>query len=30
MKTLLIDNDDSNTYPLFRLIAEVNGEGSRW
>ncbi|MFG2475249.1 chorismate-binding protein [Streptomyces fagopyri] len=26
MKTLLIGNDDSNTYNLFQLIAEVNGE----
>ncbi|MEW2305331.1 aminodeoxychorismate synthase component I [Streptomyces sp. NPDC006655] len=26
MKTLLIDNYDSNTYNLFQLIAEVNGE----
>ncbi|MFI9645845.1 chorismate-binding protein [Streptomyces sp. NPDC052040] len=26
MKTLLIDNDDANTYNLFQLIAEVNGE----
>ncbi|MEU2340078.1 aminodeoxychorismate synthase component I [Streptomyces sp. NPDC006654] len=26
MKTLLIDNDDSSTYNLFQLIAEVNGE----
>ncbi|MFF8232924.1 aminodeoxychorismate synthase component I [Streptomyces caelestis] len=26
MKTLLIDNDDSYTYNLFQLIAEVNGE----
>ncbi|MEU5313180.1 aminodeoxychorismate synthase component I [Streptomyces sp. NPDC021562] len=26
MKTLLIDNDDSSTYNLFQLLAEVNGE----
>jgi para-aminobenzoate synthetase len=26
VKTLLIDNDDSYTYNLFQLIAEVNGE----
>ncbi|WP_346345547.1 aminodeoxychorismate/anthranilate synthase component II, partial [Streptomyces sp. SID5643] len=26
MRTLLIDNDDSYTYNLFHLIAEVNGE----
>ena len=26
MKSLLIDNDDSFTYNLFQLLAEVNGE----